>query len=228
MIELKKKTVQELRKIASRKKIEGRSEMNKAELVRALNKKKSTTKKTMKGGALTEHQINMLVERNYQRNPLNIDFGTNRRQIVGVERRSNNFIIVNYIFDERGGVSGVGLSYRMLTLEMNETGNPVLLRVIPEEIAPVPAPVPVPVYESNLVNINAKNPNGILTHNDGQCAICLANTRFKENGNKIPYTNTERRQMLIKLKPCGHVFHRDCINDIRTQLCPLCRTPFRP
>ena len=41
MTELKDKTVEELRKMASRKKIEGRSKMNKAELIRAL-KKKST------------------------------------------------------------------------------------------------------------------------------------------------------------------------------------------
>ncbi len=57
MVELKDKTVEELRKMASRKKIEGRSKMNKTELVRAL-KKKSTTKKTMKrrkmrGGTLS-------------------------------------------------------------------------------------------------------------------------------------------------------------------------------
>ncbi len=45
---LKDKTVEELRKMASRKKIEGRSKMNKAELVRALKKKTSSRK--MKGG----------------------------------------------------------------------------------------------------------------------------------------------------------------------------------
>jgi hypothetical protein len=38
MVELKDKTVEELRKMASRKKIEGRSKMNKAQLVRALKK----------------------------------------------------------------------------------------------------------------------------------------------------------------------------------------------
>ena len=47
MVELKEKTVEELRKMASRKKIEGRSKMNKAQLVRAL-KKTTSTKKTMK------------------------------------------------------------------------------------------------------------------------------------------------------------------------------------
>jgi hypothetical protein len=48
MVELKDKTVEELRKMASRKKIEGRSKMNKSELVRALKKKNSSKK--MKGG----------------------------------------------------------------------------------------------------------------------------------------------------------------------------------
>ncbi len=53
MIELKEKTVEELRKMASKKKIEGRSKMNKAQLVRALQKKSSSKKiirKKMKGG----------------------------------------------------------------------------------------------------------------------------------------------------------------------------------
>ncbi len=48
MVELKDKTVEELRKMASRKKIEGRSKMNKSELVRALKKKTTSTKKTLK------------------------------------------------------------------------------------------------------------------------------------------------------------------------------------
>ena len=40
MVQLKEKTVEELRKMASKKKIEGRSKMNKAQLVRALSKMK--------------------------------------------------------------------------------------------------------------------------------------------------------------------------------------------
>ena len=48
MVELKEKTVEELRKMASRKKIEGRSKMNKEELVKALKKKTSTSKKMIK------------------------------------------------------------------------------------------------------------------------------------------------------------------------------------
>ena len=75
MVELKDKTVEELRKMASKKKIEGRSKMNKAALVRAL-KNKSPTKKTMKsrkmrGGALTEEEIQDII-RNPQRYIFNI------------------------------------------------------------------------------------------------------------------------------------------------------------
>ncbi len=47
MVDLKDKTVEELRKMASKKKIEGRSKMNKAELITALKKK---TSKKIKGG----------------------------------------------------------------------------------------------------------------------------------------------------------------------------------
>ncbi len=49
----KDKTVEELRKMASRKKIVGRSKMDKAQLIRALKKKSLTKRKKMKGGALT-------------------------------------------------------------------------------------------------------------------------------------------------------------------------------
>ncbi len=51
----KDKTVEELRKMASRKKIEGRSKMNKSQLIRALKKKTSTKTKRikMRGGAFT-------------------------------------------------------------------------------------------------------------------------------------------------------------------------------
>ena len=48
MVEFKEKTIEELRKMASRKKIEGRSKMNKAQLVKALNK--ISYSKKMKGG----------------------------------------------------------------------------------------------------------------------------------------------------------------------------------
>lgn len=68
MVELKEKTVKELRKIASKKKVEGRSKMNKADLVKAL--KKSIKKRKMNGGGLTEDQIQMLLYRNYQENPM--------------------------------------------------------------------------------------------------------------------------------------------------------------
>ena len=70
MVELKEKTVEELRKMASRKKIEGRSSMNKAQLVRALQKCTTTKKRKMKGGALTPNDLDDLVRRNYTENPL--------------------------------------------------------------------------------------------------------------------------------------------------------------
>ncbi len=74
MVELKEKTVEELRKMASRKKIEGRSKMNKEELVKAL-KKKTSTKKTVKrrrirGGAIDNEQVESLLTRNYETDPL--------------------------------------------------------------------------------------------------------------------------------------------------------------
>ncbi len=66
MVELKKKTVEELRKMASKKKIEGRSKMNKAQLVRALKKtssgKKTMKRKKMKGGDLTDEQLTFLIK----------------------------------------------------------------------------------------------------------------------------------------------------------------------
>ncbi len=69
MVELNDKTVEELRKMASRKKIEGRSKMNKAQLVRALKKcsltKKTVKRRKMKGGALTDEEFFYLVNRNY-------------------------------------------------------------------------------------------------------------------------------------------------------------------
>ncbi len=92
MIELKDKTVEELRKMASKKKIEGRSKMNKAELVRAL-KKKTSTKKTMKkrkmkGGALTDEQIEAIIA-----NPTRYKFQNVRTQIISAssENVSNVF-----------------------------------------------------------------------------------------------------------------------------------------
>ncbi len=61
------KTVEELRKMASKKKIEGRSKMNKAQLIRALSKSKKKV-----GGALSESDIDLLVNHNYQTQPLRI------------------------------------------------------------------------------------------------------------------------------------------------------------
>ncbi len=79
MVDLKNKTVEELRKMASKKKIEGRSKMNKAELVKAL-KKKITKRKKMRGGYLTTSQLenllrtpqSFLLQRDTNSPPINI------------------------------------------------------------------------------------------------------------------------------------------------------------
>ncbi len=65
MVQLTEKSVEELRKMASKKKIKGRSKMNKAQLVRALSKKKK-----MIGGRLNDNEINLLTTRNYTTHPL--------------------------------------------------------------------------------------------------------------------------------------------------------------
>ncbi len=77
MVQLTEKSVEELRKMASKKKIKGRSKMNKTQLVRALSKKKK-----MMGGALTDDEINSLTTRNYEEN---------RMYYIGMFSREPNF-----------------------------------------------------------------------------------------------------------------------------------------
>ncbi len=254
MVELKEKTVEELRKMASRKKIEGRSKMNKAELIKAL-KKTSSSKKTMKrrimrGGALTEEQIQMLVNRDYTENPMFIRY-MNRNGDLGPEIRIQRV------------VRGTGYNTHMIGVyeEGNNLNGPIsktttnwftidgdtLICDGYTEIRGRAPPSPPRRYSapvlSNRVNINATNPVGVSTHNDGKCSLCLESTRYhKANGtpfneaidvpsNKIEYTNDERKAMLRKLRPCGHVFHRNCIDivargPVQQRVCPLCRKPF--
>ncbi len=90
---LKALRLEELKKMASKNKIEGRSKMNKIQLVRALSKNKK-----MLGGALNNEQITSLVNRDYQQNPLYLSgiYTTpsqyNRSwKIVSVERYSDLF-----------------------------------------------------------------------------------------------------------------------------------------
>jgi hypothetical protein len=142
MSELKEKTLESLKKMASKNKIEGRSLMNKSQLIRALSKlspkkssrktskkssrkgskktsrkrsmkggkrrSKKSSKKTskrskkivMKGGALTEDQINALVNRNYIERPMilvsrleNGTFRPERELIVNIQRANDiNFL----------------------------------------------------------------------------------------------------------------------------------------
>lgn len=82
MVELKEKTVEELRKMASRKKIEGRSKMNKAQLVRALKKPTTTKKRKMKGGRLTPDIVQSLLTRDYNENPLYILLNRHHQTIL--------------------------------------------------------------------------------------------------------------------------------------------------
>jgi hypothetical protein len=86
MVQLKEKTVEELRKMASKKKIEGRSKMNKAQLVKALSKKKK-----MVGGALTDAEIEGLKQRDYESNPLYLCMDTE------LDNYSNIINIINSI-----------------------------------------------------------------------------------------------------------------------------------
>lgn len=80
MVQLKEKTLEELKKMASKKKIEGRSKMNKAQLVRALSKSKKMT-----GGALTDEQINMLEHRNLSTTPMKLDYHGDQGDIIRIE-----------------------------------------------------------------------------------------------------------------------------------------------
>jgi hypothetical protein len=52
----------------------------------------------------------------------------------------------------------------------------------------------------------------ILAHSqDIKCAICL---ELINNSSK-------------KITRCNHEFHRDCLDRVRTNTCPLCRNPLR-
>ncbi len=261
MVELKDKTVEELRKMASKKKIEGRSKMNKAELVRAL-KKKTSTKKTMKrrkmrGGALTEENMQALSTRNYNTNPLYfydpLHYRANPVPVLEgwIESANfshlytgdNNFVLTlnkliypqipslkNKIYINRNNIAELSL-YNFIT----SNGIDYLVKNVHNaDVLPIPniANIPGPIAQvdpSNRVNINAPNPPGISTHNDGECAICMEETGTPGN------VSNARKANIVKIRPCGHVFHRECLqqminhaNEHHLQLvCPKCRRTFR-
>ena len=77
MVQLTEKSVEDLRKMASKKKIKGRSKMNKTQLIDALSKKKK-----MIGGGLTNDEIDLLTARNYREN---------RMYYIGMFSREPNF-----------------------------------------------------------------------------------------------------------------------------------------
>jgi hypothetical protein len=67
---------------------------------------------------------------------------------------------------------------------------------------------------------------GISTHNDGECAICMEGTGTLGN------VSNARKANIVKLRPCGHIFHRACLAEAISgtcpKICPLCRREFRP
>ncbi len=116
MVQLTEKSVEELRKMASKKKIEGRSKMNKAQLVRALSKKKK-----MIGGALTDNEINSLTTRDYTKHPLFIiiTFGINHFNRQHRQNRSMKIVRLNRMPQP----NPQGLDNNMLEIEIEPNVN---------------------------------------------------------------------------------------------------------
>ncbi len=86
MVQLEKKSLEELRKMASKKKIGGRSKMNKTQLVRALS-----NKKLMRGGFLDDAQITMLENRDFLNNPIGLVMMDKFGHIIGTSNRIKSF-----------------------------------------------------------------------------------------------------------------------------------------
>lgn len=116
MVQLKEKTLEELKKMASKKKIEGRSKMNKAQLVRALSKSKKMT-----GGALTDEEISMLEQRNLSRNPMKLDYRGDHGDIIRIQvNRHIDFrptIDIHYKEHDTGPLIILGTSSMNLRIE---------------------------------------------------------------------------------------------------------------
>ncbi len=121
MAQLKEKSLEELKKMASKKKIEGRSKMNKAQLVRALSK--CISKKMIGGAILSKDDIDNMIlhpEQYIINMYSSMDNGTNGqlwdlRSIKKVRRLVGKRYI--YILDTRGqkhsfeSTSNVTLNY---------------------------------------------------------------------------------------------------------------------
>jgi hypothetical protein len=63
--------------------------------------------------------------------------------------------------------------------------------------------------------------------NDSECAICMEGTGTLGN------VSNARKANIVKLRPCGHIFHRACLEPVASgpdhqSVCPLCRAHFRP
>ncbi len=119
MVQLTEKSVEELRKMASKKKIKGRSKMNKAQLVRALSKKKK-----MIGGALTDDEINSLTTRDYTTHPLFIisTFGINHFNRQHRQIRSMKIVRLNRYIDIHP-LNPLGFDNNMLEIEIEPNVN---------------------------------------------------------------------------------------------------------
>ena len=102
MVQLKEKTLEELKKMASKKKIEGRSKMNKAQLLRALSKSKK-----MRGGGLNNNEINTMISYEYpSRLPfiLSINGRVNlEREVIRVRRLINNNLQILVVYKSDDG-----------------------------------------------------------------------------------------------------------------------------
>ncbi len=89
---LKEKTYEELRKLASKKKIEGRSKMNKKELVKAILKKTSIKRKIMKGGSMpfTSDIVEKIISGEIR--PKYIIYDGEKEEILNIEFNDGFFI----------------------------------------------------------------------------------------------------------------------------------------
>ncbi len=212
MVELKDKTVEELRKMASRKKIEGRSKMNKSELIRALKKKnlikKKMKRRKMKGGALNNEQITELRTRDYVKNPMTLLYiGSN-----GEETEHTPITSVT-ITGDMIRFNGQGSSANISFFTISEDGT----KLIGDFGFRRPVPVPEPATQVIMLNTfeNLKKLNEIpVTRRErdswGAEWKFLENAYFYEKGdtNRQMYMSNKVTVFsgIRKMKQVGEVF----------------------
>ncbi len=159
MVELKEKTVEELRKMASKKKIEGRSKMNKAQLVRALKKtssgKKTMKRRKMKGGMLDNEQILDLLE-----NPTNYMFkyySASPARIISIENNEENLLI------SREGVMGPIPPNSFKKDELVLVGNTLYIGTTPPTVYSLGSKIDEILREKDILYKDMENPGRIVT-----------------------------------------------------------------